>query len=205
MRVSPRASAALRAGTPALIQTAPPADVLDSRFRGNGGVGFRPSERGRPARNALARVTLTLALSHKGRGDPLASFRTWLWVAGVVATLRYSRFLSPSFPAFSPSPFPAFSPVIPAKAGIQRVAIKPAIRNQAQITASVSLLPLWEKVRMRVSPRASAALRAGRPRSSSRPRPPTFWIPAFAGMTGKGSGNDGERESVNDGGEGADN
>jgi len=33
---------------------------------------FGSRERGRPARNALARVTLTLALSHKGRGDPLA-------------------------------------------------------------------------------------------------------------------------------------
>ena len=72
-------------------------------------VGFRPWERGRPARKAsiargapsilalshkglagvevcdqngslaataLARVTLTLALSHKGRGDPLAAIRT---------------------------------------------------------------------------------------------------------------------------------
>ena len=37
MRVSPRASAALRAGTPSLLQTAPFAGVLDSRFRGNDG------------------------------------------------------------------------------------------------------------------------------------------------------------------------
>ena len=34
------------------------------------GADSRPWERGRPARKAaLARVTLTLALSHKGRGD----------------------------------------------------------------------------------------------------------------------------------------
>ena len=33
------------------------------------GAGLRLWERGRPARNALARVTLTLALSRKGRGD----------------------------------------------------------------------------------------------------------------------------------------
>ena len=37
MRVSPRASAALRAATPALLQTTPFAGVLDSRFRGNDG------------------------------------------------------------------------------------------------------------------------------------------------------------------------
>jgi len=42
---------------------------------------------------------------------------------------------------------------------------KSAIRNQVRIVASGSLLPSWEKARMRVSPRASAALRAGRPRS----------------------------------------
>ena len=35
-------------------------------------------ERGRPARNAARKRgdTLTLALSHKGRGDPLAAIRT---------------------------------------------------------------------------------------------------------------------------------
>ena len=32
-----------------------------------------PWERGRPARNALARVTLILAFSRKGRRDPLAA------------------------------------------------------------------------------------------------------------------------------------
>ena len=47
-----------------------------------------------------------------------------------------------------------------------------ATRNQVQIAASGSLLPLWEKARMRVSPRASAALRAGRPRShAAKPTP----------------------------------
>ena len=45
-----------------------------------------------------------------------------------------------------PSPFSPH-PVIPAKAGIQRVATKTVIRNQVQIPASGSLLPLWEKAR----------------------------------------------------------
>ena len=54
-------------------------------------------------------------------------------------------------------------PVIPAKAGIQTIATKPAIRNQVQTAVSGSLLPSWEKARMRVPPRASAALRAGTP------------------------------------------
>ena len=45
---------------------------------------------------------------------------------------------------------PGFYPVIPAKAGIQTVAIKPATRNQVRIEAGGSLLPLWEKARMRV-------------------------------------------------------
>ena len=42
---------------------------------------------------------------------------------------------------------------------------KPATRNQAQIPANGSLLPLWEKARMRVSPRPSAAPLSRRPRS----------------------------------------
>ena len=46
---------------------------------------------------------------------------------------------------------------------------KSAIRNQVRIADSGSLLPLWEKARMRVSPRLRAALRAGRPRSQGRP------------------------------------
>ena len=45
-----------------------------------------PRERGRPARNALARVTLTLALSHEGRGDPPASVRAWFRMAGLAET-----------------------------------------------------------------------------------------------------------------------
>ena len=53
----------------------------------------------------------------------------------------------------------AYRAVIPAKAGIQTIATKLATRNQVQIPTSGSLLPLWEKVRMRVT-RASAALRA---------------------------------------------
>ena len=63
-------------------------------------------------------------------------------------------------------------PVIPAKAGIQTSATKLITRNQVQTAASGSLLPSWEKARMRVSPRASAALRAGRPRSqAAKPTP----------------------------------
>ena len=48
-------------------------------------------------------------------------------------------------------------PVIPAKAGIQTIEAKTAARNQVQIATSGSLLPLWEKVRMRVR-RAQARL-----------------------------------------------
>ena len=65
-----------------------------------------------------------------------------------------------------------FEFVVSADAGIgmgrggQRT--KSAIRNQVQIAVSGSLLPSWEKARMRVSPRASAALWAGRPRSQRR-------------------------------------
>ena len=81
-------------------------------------------------------------------------------------------------PVFHPV-IPDFHPVIPAKSGIQRVAIKPGTRNQVQISASGSLLPSWEKARMRVSPRASAALRAGRPRSQRVQLPV---IPAKAGI-----------------------
>ena len=74
-------------------------------------------------------------------------------------------------------------PVIPAKAGIQSISAKLAIRNQAPIAANGSLLPLREKARMRVPARASAALRAGRPRSQGAnvlSRKPV--IPAKAGI-----------------------
>ena len=54
-----------------------------------------------------------------------------------------------AMPGFYPA-IPDLYPVIPAKAGIQRVAIKPATRNQVRIEAGGSLLPLWEKARMRV-------------------------------------------------------
>ena len=56
------------------------------------------------------------------------------------------------------------SPSFPRKRESRRL----ATRNQVQTVASGSLLPLWEKARMRVSPRASAALRAGRPRSQTQ-------------------------------------
>jgi len=63
---------------------------------------------------------------------------------------------------------PDLYPVIPAKAGIQMGAAKFATRNQVQITASGSLLPLWEKARMRVRRAQARLVRAGRPRSQGR-------------------------------------
>ena len=94
------------------------------------------------------------------------------------AALRAGRPRSPQTPTASP--------VIPEKAGIQTVAAKPAIRNQVQTAASGSLLPSWEKARMRVSPRANAALRAGRPRSPQTPTASPV-IPARAGITAQQS------------------
>ena len=61
---------------------------------------------------------------------------------------RHSPFSSR--PRVAPD-IPASPPVIPAKAGIQTAAAKPAARNQASPEASGSLLPLREKARMRVS------------------------------------------------------
>jgi len=58
------------------------------------------------------------------------------------------------------APHPQITPVIPAKAGIQTVAIKLAIRNQAPRSASGSPLPLWERARVRV--RRAQARRCGR-------------------------------------------
>ena len=55
------------------------------------------------------------------------------------------------------------APVIPAKAGIQRVSDKFATGNQVQIAVSGSLLPLWEKARMRVSRASSPRRRQARP------------------------------------------
>ena len=89
-----------------------------------------------------------------------------------------------------------------------------AIRNQVRIEAGGSLLPLREKVRMRVR-RAQARLcgrsqtakstlvsplweraRAPRNRGFAGGFPssasPTLWIPAFAGMTGVENGNTGK-------------
>ena len=42
------------------------------------------------------------------------------------------------------------APVIPVKAGIQRVAAKLAIRNQARIEAGGSILPLWACIGIRI-------------------------------------------------------
>ena len=83
----------------------------------------------------------------------------------------FPRLPPPRLPAIAilPRPFPRPSPtVIPAKAGIHRLANSLAVRNQAPSADSGSLLPSWEKARMRVSPRPSAALRARRPRSQCR-------------------------------------
>ena len=59
----------------------------------------------------------------------------------------------------SASSFPRLPPSFPRKRESRRL----AIRNQVQTTASGSLLPSWEKARMRVSPCVSAALRARTP------------------------------------------
>ena len=55
------------------------------------------------------------------------------------------------------------APAIPAKAGIQSASASLAIQNQARIAASGSPLPSWERARVRVTPRPSAALRAETP------------------------------------------
>ena len=68
------------------------------------------------------------------------------------------------------------APVIPAKAGIQTVAAKIAIRNQVQITAIGSLLPSWEKARMRAL-RALARLCGRDARApSAAPITPLYFI-----------------------------
>ena len=64
--------------------------------------------------------------------------------------------VAPTLPIWTPT-FPLSTPVIPAKAGIHTLAARTATRNQAQIAAIGSLLPLWEKARMRVR-RAQARL-----------------------------------------------
>ena len=81
-------SLAIRAWLPLGARASPPAmprlpttranarDTLILAFSRKGltGVGLRPIFAN--AATALARVTLTLALSHKGRGDPLVAIRT---------------------------------------------------------------------------------------------------------------------------------
>ena len=57
-----------------------------------------------------ARDTLTLALSHKGRGDLPLAILAWV-----------PAFFPPPFPPSHPI-IPALYPVIPAKAGIHRLA-----------------------------------------------------------------------------------
>ena len=50
--------------------------------------GWLAWERGRLAGGAaLERVTLALALSHEGRGDPLVGICAWFRVAGLAATV----------------------------------------------------------------------------------------------------------------------
>ena len=56
------------------------------------GMAGKKKERGRLARNAaLARVTLTLALSHERRGDPLAGVWGWFRMAGLIGSHRGGR------------------------------------------------------------------------------------------------------------------
>ena len=76
-----------------------------------------------------------------------------------------------SFPHLPPCHSrPGLYPVIPAKAGIQRVLAKPATRNQARTAASGSLLPSWEKVRMRVSRASSPRPAAAKPATRNQAR-----------------------------------
>ena len=46
----------------------------------------------RPQSRAQARLTLTLALSRKGRGDPLATICTWFRMAGLAAAVWIPAF-----------------------------------------------------------------------------------------------------------------
>ena len=104
---------------------------------------LEPWERGRLARRAaLARSALIL-----GRVDTmnLTQWREGAKGAEMRLLRCYSRY---------------FYPVIPAKAGIHKPPTNPAAQNQVRIEASGSLLPSWEKARMRVS-------RASSPRPST--------------------------------------
>ena len=156
MRVSPRASAALRAGRPR-SQPALSPPVIPAK------AGIQTPAAKPATRNQVQTAVIgsLLPLREKAR-------------------MRVSPRASAALQARRPRSQPALPPVIPAKAGIQTPAAKPATRNQVQIAVIGSLLPLWEKARMRVSPRASAALRAGRPRSQPALSPPV--IPAKAGI-----------------------
>ena len=112
-----------------------------------------------------------------------------LWIpafAGTAGEFR-SAGVPPASPARKPSPIKELqrqvdskfnkaivapplrlAPVIPAKAGIHRSANSLAARNQARIASDKSPLPIWETG----APRASAALRARRPRSQRKPSLP---------------------------------
>ena len=159
MRVSPRASAALRAGRPRshVCQTSPCKPILHSVIPAKAGIqtlAIKPAIRNQvqiPASGSL----LPSWEKARMRVSPRAS-----------AALRAGR--PRSHVCQTSLCKPILHSVIPAKVGIHTFPIKPSARNQAQIAASGSLLPSWEKARMRVSPRLRAALRAGRPRSQCR-------------------------------------
>ena len=55
---------------------------------------------------------------------------------------RKNAIIALLFPIFTPS-FPPSTPVIPAKAGIQMIAVRLVTRKQVRIAVSGSPLPLW--------------------------------------------------------------
>ena len=130
---------------PAIRNQAPPAangSPLPSRERARVRVSRASSPRPAATKPAIQNQAQTAA-----NGSPLPSReRARVRVTSASATLRAGtpalRLFPPPPPLHAASPFP-LSPVIPAKAGIQKATVSPAIRNQAQIPASGSLLPSW--------------------------------------------------------------
>jgi len=124
-----------------------------------------------PAKAGIQRVAAKSAIRNQVQiavsGSPLP-----LWERARVRVTRASALRARRPRSQIAKPAPCKPPAIPAKAGIQTVAIRLATRNQVQIAISGSLLPSWEKVRMRAPPRASAAPPARRPRSQgAKPTP----------------------------------
>ena len=94
------------------------------------------------------------------------TFRLFKCLGRVDVRLRWT-IIAPSRRRFLPPSFPRKRESTDQQRHPRESGDKPANRNQVQIAVSGSLLPLWEKARMRVSPRASAAPPAGRPRSQA--------------------------------------